>query len=87
MKKTFKRFIAYLIDMMIVTLIVQCVAGIPQINKQIDKFNKYSDDYIELTNAYVSFYGDLKKSFEDKELTEEEYNSLIEEHKNYVSIM
>ena len=87
MKKLFKRFIAYTIDMMVVLLITQCLSGIPQINKQLVKFEKYSNEYVELTNNYVSFYGDLKKYFEDKELSEEEYSSLVEEHKNYVSLI
>ena len=53
MRKLFKRFIAYFIDMLVVTLIVQSLSGIPQINRQLDDYNKYQNDYLE---NYRCFY-------------------------------
>ncbi|MBQ8681946.1 MAG: RDD family protein [Bacilli bacterium] len=87
MKKLFKRFVAYAIDMMVIVLIAQSLSGVPVINKQLDKYNKYYDNYVELYKTYSAFKIDLTNDFEDKELTEEEYNSLIEEHKSYEEIL
>lgn len=87
MKKLFRRVFAYLIDMMVVILIAQCISGIPLINRQLDAYNKSYDDYEELYEDYANFKIDLSKSFEDKELTEDEYNDLIEEHEDYVDTL
>ena len=87
MKKLFKRFVAYMIDMMVVLLIVQCLSGIPQINKQLDDYNKYYDDYVDLYKNYAAFKLDLNEYFEDETLTEEEYNNLVQEHESYVDTL
>lgn len=87
MKKLFKRFIAYTIDMMVVLLITQCLSGIPQINKQLDNYNRYYDDYVDLYKNYASFKTVLNEYFEDETLTEEEYNNLAQEHENYIDIL
>ena len=87
MKKLFKRLVAYLIDMMVILLLAQSISGIPQINGQLDKYNKYYDKYMDLYGDYVSFYGDLNKYYEDESLSEEEYNSLIEAHEGYANVL
>ena len=43
----FKRFIAYFIDMMVVLIIVQTIASIPVLNKQLDKYNDIYNNYLE----------------------------------------
>ena len=83
MSKLFKRFIAYLIDMMVILIITQCLIGIPQLNKQLDDYNKFYNEYLELYNEYAYFKIDTNKYFEDKELTDEEYNKLISKYTNY----
>lgn len=83
MKKIFKRFIAYLIDMMVVILITQSLSGIPIFNNQLDDYEKYYKDYIELYENYATFKQDLTSKFEDEQLSLEEYNALIEEHEAY----
>ena len=87
MKKLFRRFIAYTIDMMIIILIAQSLSGIPQINKKLNNYNKYYNRYMELYELYASFKVDLTNNFKDKNLTEKEYNSLIENHEKYVDTL
>lgn len=87
MKKLFRRFIAYTIDMMVIILIAQSLSGIPQINKQLNNYNKYYNGYMELYELYASFKVDLTNDFKDKNLTEKEYNSLIENHEKYVDTL
>lgn len=87
MKKLFRRCLAYFIDMMVIILIAQCISGIPQINKQLDEYNEYYGDYISSYGQWAAFKSDIVKSFEDKELTLEEYDALIEEHDTYKDVL
>ena len=87
MNKLFRRFLAYTIDMMVVILVVQSISGIPQINPQLDDYNKYYDDYMESYQSYSSFKQDLKTDFSDKELSIEEYDSLVKEHDLYKEVL
>lgn len=87
MRKILKRFFAYTIDMMVVILVAQSLSGIPAINKQLDDYNKYYNDYITLVETYGQFKVDLGNAFEDKELTKKEYQSLVDEHEEYVDIL
>lgn len=87
MRKLFKRVLAYVVDLMVVLIITQSLSGIPQINPQIDKYNKYYDDYMTLFEDWTLFKGDLVKYFDDKELSEEEYNKLVDKHDNYVEVL
>lgn len=87
MAKLFKRFLAYMIDMCVIILITQSLSGIPMINKQLDAYNKYYDEYLELFESYGMFKTDLVNDFKDKELSGKEYQSLVEEHFNYQDIL
>lgn len=87
MRKIIKRFVAYFIDLFVVVLISQSLSGIPFINKQLDTYNKYYDEYLDVVNTYGEFKSDLLKNYEDKKLTEKEYNKLIEKHDNYKDLL
>lgn len=86
MNKLFKRFIAYTIDMMVILIVVDSLSGIPQINKQLNNYNKYSKEYYELLEDYIYFKDYLHNDL-DKELTEEDYNSWLEEYPEYKEII
>lgn len=86
MNKLFKRFIAYTIDMMVILIIAQSLSGIPQINKQLNNYNKYSKEYYELLEDYI-YFKDYLHSDLDKELTEEDYNSWLEECPEYKKVI
>ena len=85
MNKLFRRFVAYMIDMMVVLLIVECLSGIPQINIRLDKYKKYSNEYLEVYTDYVSFKTDLKEAYEDSELSIDEYESLVKDNGEYAN--
>lgn len=87
MKKTFKRTIAYFIDIIVILLITQSLSGIPQINKQLDKYNKHYNEYIELYQNYTSFKVDLADEYEEKQLDNEDYLELIEEYPEYKEVL
>lgn len=86
MRKLFKRFIAYSIDMLVILIITQSISGIPMINKQLNDYNKYSNKYLTNYKEYSDLKVNLNKYFEDKKITDEEYNSLIKEENNYTNI-
>lgn len=83
MKKIIKRFIAYMIDMMVILLITQSLSGIPQINRQLSTYNKHYNNYTNLLEEYSSFRVDLVSAYKDKKLTEKEYQKLTKNHPNY----
>lgn len=83
MNKIFRRFVAYTIDMMVITLVVQSLVGIPQINKQLDNYNKYYNEYIKEYQSYLEFKTDLRDYYEDKKLSTEEYEKIVDENDKY----
>ena len=87
MTKLFRRFIAYTIDLLVITIIVQSLSGIPQINRQLDDYNKYYDKYVIVLESYSNFKVDLVDDFENKKISEKEYNALIEKHSDYEEIL
>lgn len=87
MNRLFKRFIAYFIDMMVVTLVIQTLTSIPQINKQLDNYNKYYSEYSNLYNNYLNVRVDLNNLYNDNVITLEEYELLIEDNSNYSNII
>ncbi len=55
MKKILKRLCAYMIDIMVVMIITQCLSGVPLINRQLDNYNKYYQEYSNHLKEYTDF--------------------------------
>lgn len=87
MFKLLRRVLAYVIDMMVIILITQSLTNVPMINKQLDAYNKYYDEYMDLFEDYGEFKLDLVNKFDDKKLDKEEYEDLIEEHEEYQDVL
>lgn len=87
MNNILKRFIAYFIDLFVIVLISQSLSGIPFINKQLNTYNKYYDEYLEVVNTYGEFKSDLLKKYEDNKLTEKEYDKLVDKNDNYKNLL
>lgn len=83
MKKILKRLGAYFIDMMVVMLITQCLSGVPLINKQLDNYNKYYQEYSNALKEYSEFKLELQNSFKDEKITEKEYSKIIKISDDY----
>ena len=82
-----KRFIAYLIDMMVIMIIVYTISSIPFINTNKEKYNEEYNKYLENYNEYYSFRLDLLEYYEDEELTTKEYKKLVKNSEFYQSIL
>lgn len=83
MKKIIKRFFAYTIDMMVVLLITQSLSGLPAINKQLPQYTKYYKEYKELTTNYTNFKIALNKEYQNKELSQSNYEKIIKKNPIY----
>lgn len=78
----FKRVIAYLIDMMLVSVVVGSIVSSKVVNFQLENYQKFYKEYYELhtlyqeqTNNDIKTCDDLDKVIEEKKLTEEKYVS------------
>lgn len=78
LKPVLKRVGAYIIDLFIVFIISSLISSIPGLNKNIDSYQKTYDEYQEKYNDYAEYLTLLEDSYKDNEITEEEYNKLIE---------
>ena len=87
MKKIFKRFLAYLIDLFIVSMISSCIMVIPFINVDRDNYNKNYKEYNELYTNYSKFSQDLTDYYKDDKLDEDEYEKLISDNKDYEEVV
>ena len=83
MSKLVKRIIAYLIDILLVTIVCQSLANTTLMNPNLNKYEKYQKEYNETYINYANYIKQLYNVYQDKELTEEEYNKLIEKNKEY----
>lgn len=83
MKKIFKRITAYLIDLMILVILVSLISNTSLINKQLDKYNKYYNQLIELSTETNKVITDLEEYYKNEELKDEDYQKLIEDNPNY----
>lgn len=83
MKKIYKRLIAYIIDIAIISVIISCLTNNSFTNPSLKQYNKTYDECQELSDNYTNFTTDLKKYYEDKSLTEDEYNKLNNKYEYY----
>lgn len=74
-----KRVGAYVIDLFIVLTISSLISSIPILNKNMDSYQETYSEYTDKYNKYAEYLTLLESSYEDNEITEEEYNELIKE--------
>lgn len=76
-----KRVCAYMIDIIVVMLISVVVTYIPFLKKNTEEYQTKYNEYEEKYYEYTDFYQLLESTYEDNEISEEEYNELIKEDK------
>ena len=89
-----KRVVAYAIDMFLVSVVVSSIATNSTINFQIDDYNKYYTEYLELSSTYleqqannINTCDDLNSAVSNEKLTEKDYVKEVEElNKNKESL-
>lgn len=85
MKYIYNRVIAYIIDMLLVVIVSVLLSRISFINPDIEKYNKYNKLYSEFNLNYQSYVNDLSKYYGNSEISEKEYNKLIEKYGDITS--
>ena len=88
MKTRFKRIAAYMIDMIIVSIIVFGLSNIKQINYQVENYNEASKEYQNYVKKYEKAekkYEDAKEDYKEKKITKKEYNKKKSEYNEYKS--
>lgn len=87
MKTVLKRIGAYLIDIILVSVVATLLTANPYINKDYKKYTKTYEEYNEEYNKYSDYYTKLENYYEDKELSKKEYNKLIKLDNSYLKIL
>ena len=87
MKLVFKRILAYLIDILIVTLISTLLISNKYININYEKYKNVYENYNEEYNNYENSIKFLNESFVDNKITEKEYKKITKYSKKYKDIV
>lgn len=74
MKLVMKRFVAYTIDIMLVSIISTLITSNSYINKDYKKYVSVSEEYNEFYEKYEDSLDELQDSLEDEEITQDEYD-------------
>lgn len=77
-KPIIKRVCAYLIDIFIVMIIATLISTIPAFEKKYDNYQKTYQELSDIYSEYDKLNELFEESYEDKEITQEEYDKLIE---------
>ena len=77
MKRIYKRIVAYLIDILIVSIIITLVLCIPIFKTERVKYN---NEYA----IYMSFGKKISNYYQDKKIDEDEYANLKDKHPSYI---
>ena len=78
LKPLLKRVCAYSIDLLIVLTISSLISNTQIFKKQMNSYQKTYDEYKEKHNKYSEYLNLFQESYQDSEITEEEYNQLLE---------
>ncbi|MBR6690590.1 MAG: RDD family protein [Bacilli bacterium] len=82
MKIVFKRAVAYMIDMLIVSAISTLIASNAYINKDYKNYINTYEEYDSFYEKYENSIEDLQESLEDEEITQDEYDTELEKINN-----
>lgn len=86
MNTNFKRVIAYMIDMFLVSAIVFCLTNIKQVNFQLDGYNKVYNESSKVIKKYDKLkddYDTAKKDYDKKKISKKEYNKKKDAYNDY----
>ena len=75
-----KRILAYLVDIMIVTLLANCISTFPIINKNYNDYENKVENYNKKIEPYADFIKDFKEEYDDKKIDKKEFEKLQEDY-------
>lgn len=83
MKVVFKRVGAYIIDIILVSIISTILTSNIYINKDYKKHSDTYEEYMTFYNEYHDFLNDLEKDYSDKTISKDEYDNLVKKYPSY----
>jgi len=84
MKIVLKRVGAYLIDIILISVIATTLSANKYLNKDYEKYTKVYNEYSDKYESYNKYYIELEDSYKDKEITQKEYNNLLTYAEEYI---
>lgn len=86
MKSIFKRVAAYIIDIILISILSTILTSNKYLNKDYEKYQKTYDSYVKETEIYNDYSVKLNNFFSDDKISKNEYNKLneITENKNLI---
>ena len=83
MKIVIKRVVAYIIDIILVSLVATFLTSNAYINKDYEKYTKTYEEYTKYSNEYKDFITDVEDISKDDEISDKDFTSLINNYPNY----
>ena len=83
MRIVLKRIGAYLIDIILVSLIATIISSNSYINKDYKKYKEVYDEYNNKYDEYSNYYTKLENYYEDEKISEKEYKKLSKSKEIY----
>lgn len=74
---TLKRIAAYLIDIILVSILATIISSNSYINKDYKKYQEVYDEYVKKHNEYDKYYTKLENYYENNKISEKEYKKLL----------
>ena len=84
MKIVLKRIGAYLIDIILISVIATTLSSNKYLNKDYHKYTKVYNEYSDKYESYNKYHTELEDSYKDKEITQKEYNKLLTYAEEYI---
>lgn len=76
MKRIFKRVAAYIIDVILISIVSTLLTSNKYLNKDYEKYQNVYDDYVKETEIYNDYSVKLNNFFSDNKISKSEYNKL-----------
>lgn len=86
MNKFLQRVIAYVVDILVISVFATCLSNIGFINFQLKDYNEVYESYTKDNKEYTEFVKDFKEVYKDKKVEEKEFEKL-KEHKSYFGLV
>lgn len=84
MKIVLKRVGAYLIDIILVSLLATIISSNSYINKDYKKYKEVYNEYNNKYDEYSDYYMNLENYYEDKKISDKEYKKLTKKNEIYI---
>ena len=79
MKIVIKRLVAYIIDIVLVSIVSTVITSSSYINKDYDKYINTSEEYEAFYEEYTDYIEELQEQLDDEEITKDEYDIKLKE--------